>query len=804
MPAKLAIHQGAQTVTDVFMGSAPSKLPRSANVRRVLGPSRIVLRPSLPWLASVCLFATAVAAAGVFPEPQEMQVAGAPFTLNEKVSIVIPAAAGQADRHLARFLSAELGSRYGLAVRQEAVARLPVGRPFVLMGTIANPLVKQYCEAHGLQVNDTSPGPEGYLLSVTPDAIVVAASDEPGAFHGLQSLRQLIESSPNGAHVPGVKIRDWPITKFRAVKLYLPGRDNVGFFKRFVRDYMALYKYNKLIIEMNGAMRLDRHPEINAGGLDFTRDMQLRRLLDPPGLWFHGTNASHYDVADGGVLEKDEVADLVRWAESNYIEVIPELPSLTHSYYLLSRHRELAEIPQEEWPDTYCPSLPAVYDLLFDVYDEYIEVMQPKMVHIGHDEWRMPWGVCPRCRNKDPRELYAKDVNKIYDYLKRKGIRTAMWSDHLLENVRGAKLSKPWWDAPGYDYKIPGSLSPDQVQKWIPKDILMFNWLWHYTDDPKFPPVTNEERLSDWGFEQVYGNFEAWIPDFHQRSQRPRIIGGAPSAWYAVTEFNFGKDLLADSTGCAELLWSGRERTAAERSEALHALVPDIRRNLSGSREPSATESVVPVDLAPYFNSDIPGIQASSWKGWRVSLGRLAFELAGADVHGKFALVVGSHGDDMNPYPLRSGSIPIGQDATSLVFLHALVRPAGYITGDNNTFDTQDSADLLGWYEIEYEDGLITTVPLRYRWNILDLKNEAGAVAYRADLVDRGEGAKFYAFEWTNPRLGKVIKEIRLNGSNRFTNSAGKVIPGNAVILAALSVVPRREIPKRQDPPFPK
>ena len=786
------------------MGSALSDLPRLRNSRRAFGPSGGIRRAILLWLGSVCLFVTGVAAASVFPEPQEMQVLGAPFTLDEKVSIVIPVGATQADWRLARFLSAELSSRYGLAIHQEAVARLPVGRHFVLMGTFGNPLVKQYCAAHGLQVNGTNPGPEGYLLSVTPNTIVVAGSDERGSFYGLQTLRQLIEPSAVGVRIPGVKIRDWPYTKFRGIKLYLPGRSNIGFFKRFVRDYMALYKYNKLIIEMNATMRLDRHPELNAGSLDFSQDMLLRRRNDPRGLWFHEGNASHWDTADGGILEKEEVADLVQWAEANYIEVIPELPSLTHSYYLLSRHRELAEVPQEEWPDTYCPSLPAVYNLVFDVYDEYIDVMKPKMVHIGHDEWRMPWGVCPRCRNKDPRELYAQDLNRIYDYLKRKGIRTAMWSDHLLENVRGAKLSKPWWDAPGYDYKIPGSLSPDQVKRWIPKDVLMFNWLWNYTDDPKFAPVTNEERLSDWGFEQIYGNFSARIPDFNKRMQRSKIIGGAPSAWFAVTEFNFGEDLLADSTGCAELLWSGRERTTAGRSQMLNALMPDIRRNLSGSQEPSATESVVPVDIAQYFNSDVPGIQASSWKAGRASRGHLTFELANPAVSGKFALVVGSQGADTNPYPLRSGSIPIGQDATSIIFLHALAKPAGYITGDNNTFDHPDSADLMGWYEIEYEDGLITTIPLRYRWNILDLKNEAGAVAYQADVVDQGDGAKFYAFEWTNPRLGKVIREIRLNGSRGFKNYKGETIASNSIVLAAVSIVPKREKPKRLDPPIPK
>jgi len=103
-------------------------------------------------------------------------------------------------------------------------------------------------------------------------------------------------------------------------------------------------------------------------------------------------------MSKGGVLEKSEVADLVAWARDHYIEVTAEIPSLTHSYYLLTRHRELAENARAEWPDTYCPSNPDVYPLLFDVVDEYLDVIHPSLVHMGHDEWRMPWGECPRCR----------------------------------------------------------------------------------------------------------------------------------------------------------------------------------------------------------------------------------------------------------------------------------------------------------------------------------------------------------------------------------------------------------------------
>jgi len=66
------------------------------------------------------------------------------------------------------------------------------------------------------------------------------------------------------------------------------------------------------------------------------------------------------------------------------------------------------------FPDSDCPSNPDSYRLFFDVLDEYIEVMRPGMVHIGHDEWRIPVDVCPLCKWKDYRELFVQDVRKIH------------------------------------------------------------------------------------------------------------------------------------------------------------------------------------------------------------------------------------------------------------------------------------------------------------------------------------------------------------------------------------------------------
>ena len=71
----------------------------------------------------------------------------------------------------------------------------------------------------------------------------------------------------------GAIIRDWPDKPYRGISLYLPGRDNIPFFKRFVSDFIAMYKYNTLIMEMNACMRLESHPELNYGWVQFARDV---------------------------------------------------------------------------------------------------------------------------------------------------------------------------------------------------------------------------------------------------------------------------------------------------------------------------------------------------------------------------------------------------------------------------------------------------------------------------------------------------------------------------------------------------
>jgi hypothetical protein len=752
----------------------------------------------------------------IFPIPQQIQITQDLFTMDETVSILIPENASDQDYSLARFLVRELSDKYGVALQIKKCSVIQKDGKAILMGSLNNPLIKRYCSDHKLVLTEKKPGPEGYIMHVDNNLVVIAGSDDPGAFFGLQSLRQLLMPK-KGKSIQGVEITDWPNMPFRAIRLYVPGPENVAFFKRFLRDFMALYKYNKVVMEVN-CMRLDKHPEVNAGWIEFSKYMQYTRSNETVGLHGEEKNSTHFDAGDGYIIEKNEVRDIVNYANQNFIEVIPEIPSLTHGYYLLTRHPELAEYPGDKWPDTYCPSNPESYKLMFDVYDEYIEVIHPKMVQIGHDEWwGAPLGVCPLCKGKDHSELFAGDINKIHDYFSARGIKIGMWGDYLLESVRDT-LVQNRVSSTGMKYQTPGAVRPDVVKKSIPKDILVFNWFWDKKE--------KEEQLRTFGFKQIYGNFTPAISQWDERIKNADMIGGAPSAWTSTNEYNFGKDLALDFLGCANLLWSTHTLNQADLGVIVRDMMASVRAGFKGERIPSQDgDPIVSINISSSFN--IPSgikefdLNLNSIKSGEVHFRSEVFNLADKkDNSGNSLIAAGSIGKGINPLPSEVKGIKINDDVSSLIFLHACAKPSNNQKGYFNMPDFFDSADLLGWYEIVYEDGFKEIVPIQYGVNILewnpggersidtregDTGSSQNAYCYEADPVDCSadlinKPITFFAFEWVNKRFGKVIKEVNLHGSENFQATQqdyGKVVTepmeSNAIILAGISKVIKRE-----------
>jgi hypothetical protein len=455
---------------------------------------------------------------------------------------------------------------------------------------------------------------------------------------------------------------------------------------------------------------------------------------------------------------------------------------------------------------------------MFDVYDEYLEVMHPKMVHIGHDEWwGAPMGVCPLCRDKNYPELFAGDVIKIHSYFADKGIKIAMWGDYLLESVRDTVVQNRV-SSTGVKYQTPGAVPPEVVRASIPKDILIFNWFW--------VNQVRDKQLYDFGFTQLYGNFKSNISNWDERIKKIDLAGGAPSSWASTNEFNFGKDLMMDFLGCANLLWSTHTLDQAGLGSVVRELMPSVRSSLNAARIPSEDgDAVEPVEISSHFNlakdSRVFDVDLGALKSGEVRNREKVFQLVSpAEISGKCAIAVSSVGSGENPFPSGVNGLSVNEDVSSLIFLHACARPAGNQKAYFNIPDFFDTADLLGWYEIVYEDGFRVIVPVQYGVNIMEwnsggensLDRREGrtgspqnAYCYRGDPVlcsspGSTKPVTFFAYEWVNPRFGKKIKEVNVHGSLNYQaqqRDYGTVVsapmPGNAILLIGISKVSKRQ-----------
>ncbi|MEP7258520.1 MAG: hypothetical protein ABI687_09030, partial [Flavitalea sp.] len=303
------------------------------------------------------------------------------------------------------------------------------------------------------------------------------------------------------------------------------------------------------------------------------------------------------------------------------------------------------------------------------------------------------------------------------------------------------------------------------------------------------------------------------------------IAGGGPSSWTATNEFTFGKDLMLDFLGCANLLWSAHIVEPNELKEIVRSLVPSIRTGMRGKELPSEEGNITePVDISAFLNfsksaKDL-SVDLSNLKSGDIKNRSAIFHIKEtAATSGKCAIVVGSKGTGDNLSTGEVNGIKINEDVSSLIFLQSCALPSGNQKSFFNVPNTFDSPDLLGWYEIVYEDGFKTIVPIQYGLNVLEWNaahkasgqaSEAvmasqGDYSYEADAIDCSANSQAspvtcFAFEWVNPRFGKVVKEVNLHGSvnyqsllPEFDTPLYKPMAGNAILLFAISKVKKQE-----------
>jgi hypothetical protein len=564
-----------------------------------------------------------------------------------------------------------------------------------------------------------------------PSVTVVGASPR-GVFNGVQTLRQLLHNGAGGkvqgtVALPPCEIWDYPDLRLRGWHFVAPLRHELPFAEKLL-DWLALMKFNTLVIEVDDRFPYERHP----------------------------------DIAHPQAMTKEQWRRFLAKARQLGFEVIPQVQTFGHFGYVLNKpaYRHLSEQsePHPRWGFfAYCPSNPETYRLVFDLFDEVLEIFQPKWFHIGHDEITfVPIGVCERCKatGKTAWQLLADDIRRLYEHLKAKGVeRVAMWCDQLHPDRTGGYA--PYFTHFAADL--------------IPKDIVQF--CWHYDARQTFPWLT---RLKDKGFEVVacgwYHAQNVWR--FAAESFDRRALGYCGTTWYGVTGFATEVDLMTAVVLAAENAWSVDnptiERTPhpTNLAQDLWALVGDRPRWADGV---SAFQCI---DLSPFVNAPLPQLGASA--SLRVDepdvlkAGSLSFDGDGVPFRMKGAagcLLAVALASDATPNELAPDlvAVPVNAKATTLyLLLTTTSRPVRtedlYARGRT---DPKKVATLL----IRYADGSEVREELRYRRDLTEWNDRLGCSYARLvwqHKTTQGDLFTLCALEWRNPKPDVPIAFVAL------------------------------------------
>ncbi len=369
------------------------------------------------------LLGAAAAAEGpkvnIIPQPAKLEVLDGSFTLTPGLRIGITARTKVVGQYLQELLSAPTG----LEIKVKAAAEVEDGPRIVLRADDARKDL----------------GLEGYELSIAKDGVTIVAADPAGAFYGVQTLRQLlppeIESRKRVDNmtwtVPFVRIQDRPRFSWRGALLDSSRHfQDKAFIKRFI-DLLAMHKINvfhwHLTDDQGWRVEVRKYPK-----------------LTEVGAWRREKDGSKY----GGFYTRQDLREIVAYAESRHVLVVPEIEMPGHCQSALASYPQYSctggpfEVANT-WgikKDVYCPGNDETFAFLEGILSDVADIFSSPWIHIGGDEVpKDRWKACVKCQNrikaeklKDEAELQSWFVKRIEKILATRDRRLIGW-DEILE-----------------------------------------------------------------------------------------------------------------------------------------------------------------------------------------------------------------------------------------------------------------------------------------------------------------------------------------------------------------------------------
>lgn len=476
----------------------------------------------------------------IIPIPSSVKYTSGSFIVNEKTTIQVLSKKGDAFT-TAQYLSQQTELLYGVKLKV---------------------VVSKNASTNAIVCQTSNKGEkESYSLTVDSKKITLKGADAAGTFYAVQSLLQLMSPTvnPKEIGVAAMVINDSPSFKWRGMHLDVSRHFySVEFVKKTI-DMLAMYKINTfhwhLTDDQGWRIEIKRYPKLTSVG-GYRDETMVGHYTE--------TDQKFDGIRYGGFYTQEQIKDVVKYAASRYVTIVPEIEMPGHAVAALSAYPEYSCTggpfkSYTKWgvsDDVYCAGKEATYTFIQNILDEVVPLFPGKYIHIGGDECpKTRWKACPDCQKrmkenglKNEMELQSYFVKRMEKYIVSKGKKLMGW-DEILEGGLPDEATVMSWRG------TEGGIEAARTGH----DVVMTPGSHCYFDHLQGPE--EKEPLSIGGFlplDTVYSYNP--VPKALTEKEAKHILGAQANLWteYITTEKHAEYMIFPRMLAMSEILWSPR------------------------------------------------------------------------------------------------------------------------------------------------------------------------------------------------------------------------------------------------------
>lgn len=493
-------------------------------------------------------------ALNIIPQPALVEAGDGFFTLNTETRIYIPE--GKTDW--------ETAAQYFMIIAHQSTGYQLVSQHLKKEMRDPRPNAIYFLPDQNIA------SPEGYKLEVTQNAIYIRAQTAAGAFYAVQTLRQLFPPAFNNTAkalapaawtAPCCIVEDAPRFRYRGLHLDV-GRHffPVAFIKKYI-DLLATHKLNTfhwhLTEDQGWRIEIKKYPKLQSVAA-CRNETLIGHYSDQPQR-FDGTKYCGY-------YTQEEIKDIVAYARSRFVTIVPEIEMPGHALAALAAYPELGctdgpystETTWGVFDDVFCAGNEQTFDFIDNVLNEVCALFPGPYVHIGGDECpKTKWETCPKCQKrmkaeglKDAHELQSYFIHRAEMMLAKHGKKLIGW-DEILEGGLAPNATVMSWRG------TEGGIAAAKAHH----DVVMTPGSHVYFDYYQSDPATEPTAIGGYTtLEKVYG-YEP-VPDALSPDEAVFILGAQANVWTEYMATSDYVEYMAYPRVCAlsEVLWTAKDK----------------------------------------------------------------------------------------------------------------------------------------------------------------------------------------------------------------------------------------------------